>query len=140
MIWRLSSPGTDPVVRRAGVADSVSARHRTERAFASASACPHAAGDFGLCTGQKVGGAARGYNPHHRKVPSDYPIRAYLADSGHPASDASCASRTTDSAAKQLTVTDFGDPPSVSSDIATHSILSTVAKAGGSMDRATRIA
>jgi len=43
-----------------------------------------------LCTGQKVGGAARGYNPHDRKVPSDYPIRAYLADSGHPASDASC--------------------------------------------------
>jgi len=36
-----------------------------------------------LCTGQKVGGACRGYNPHHRKVPSYYPITAYLADSGH---------------------------------------------------------
>ena len=36
-----------------------------------------------LCTGQKVGGAYRGYNPHHRKVPSYYPITAYLADSGH---------------------------------------------------------
>ena len=36
-----------------------------------------------LCTGQKVGGARRGYNPHHRKVPSYYPITAYLADSGH---------------------------------------------------------
>ena len=24
-----------------------------------------------------------GYNPHHRKVPSYYPITAYLADSGH---------------------------------------------------------
>ena len=36
-----------------------------------------------LCTGQKVGGAARGYNPHHRKVPSYYPVSAYLADSGH---------------------------------------------------------
>ena len=41
---------------------------------------------------------------------------------------------------KQLTVTDFGDPPSVSSDIAPHSVPRTVAKAGGSMDRATRIA
>ena len=36
-----------------------------------------------LCTGHKVGGACRGYNPHHRKVPSYYPITAYLADSGH---------------------------------------------------------
>ena len=36
-----------------------------------------------LCTGKKVGGAHRGYNPHHRKVPSYYPITAYLADSGH---------------------------------------------------------
>tara|TARA_B100000315_G_scaffold191262_1_gene181452 strand:+ start:42 stop:1535 length:1494 start_codon:yes stop_codon:yes gene_type:complete len=36
-----------------------------------------------LCTGKKVGGACRGYNPHHRKVPSYYPITAYLADSGH---------------------------------------------------------
>ena len=35
------------------------------------------------CTGQKEGGAYRGYNPHHRKVPSYYPITAYLADSGH---------------------------------------------------------
>ena len=59
---------------------------------------------------------------------------------GAAASCASCASRTTDSAAKQLTVTDFGDPPSVSSDIAPHSVPRTVAKAGGSMDRATRIA
>ena len=47
MIWRLSSPGTDPVLSRAGVADSVSARHRTERALASAPECPPAAGDFG---------------------------------------------------------------------------------------------
>ena len=36
-----------------------------------------------LCTGKRVGGARRGYNPHHRKVPSYYPITAYLADSGH---------------------------------------------------------
>ena len=36
-----------------------------------------------LCTGKQVGGARRGYNPHHRKVPSYYPITAYLADSGH---------------------------------------------------------
>jgi hypothetical protein len=36
-----------------------------------------------LCTGLQVGGAARGYNPHHRKVPSYYPASAYLATSGH---------------------------------------------------------
>ena len=36
-----------------------------------------------LCTGHKVGGAARGYNPHHRKVPSYYPVSAFLAESGH---------------------------------------------------------
>ena len=36
-----------------------------------------------LCTGKQVGGAHRGYNPHHRKVPSYYPITAYLSDSGH---------------------------------------------------------
>ncbi len=36
-----------------------------------------------LCTGKHVDGARRGYNPHHRKVPSYYPITAYLADSGH---------------------------------------------------------
>lgn len=36
-----------------------------------------------LCTGKQVGGAHRGYNPHHRKVRSYYPITAYLADSGH---------------------------------------------------------
>ena len=36
-----------------------------------------------LCTGKQIGGAHRGYNPHHRKVPSYYPITAYLADSGH---------------------------------------------------------
>ena len=36
-----------------------------------------------LSTGLKTGGAARGYNPHRRKVPSYFPISAYLADSGH---------------------------------------------------------
>ena len=36
-----------------------------------------------LCTGKQVGGAHRGYNPHHRKARSYYPITAYLADSGH---------------------------------------------------------
>ncbi len=36
-----------------------------------------------LCAGKHVDGARRGYNPHHRKVPSYYPITAYLADSGH---------------------------------------------------------
>ena len=36
-----------------------------------------------LCTGLQVEGARRGYNPHHRKVPSYYPITAFAADSGH---------------------------------------------------------
>jgi hypothetical protein len=36
-----------------------------------------------LSTGLKVAWAFRGYNPHHRKVPSYFPISAYLADSGH---------------------------------------------------------
>jgi hypothetical protein len=36
-----------------------------------------------ISTGLKVAWAFRGYNPHHRKVPSYFPISAYLADSGH---------------------------------------------------------
>ena len=36
-----------------------------------------------LCTGKRVGGAHRGYNPHHLKVRSYNPITAYVADSGH---------------------------------------------------------
>jgi hypothetical protein len=36
-----------------------------------------------LSTGLRVERAFRGYNPHHRKVPSYYPITAYLADTGH---------------------------------------------------------
>ena len=36
-----------------------------------------------LSTGLQVTWAFRGYNPHHRKVPSYYPISAYLAESGH---------------------------------------------------------
>lgn len=36
-----------------------------------------------LSTGKKVDRAFRGYNPHHRKVPSYYPISAVLAESGH---------------------------------------------------------
>jgi hypothetical protein len=36
-----------------------------------------------ISTGMKVGWAFRGYNPHHRKVPSYYPISAFLAESGH---------------------------------------------------------
>lgn len=36
-----------------------------------------------LSTGLKTGGARRGYNPHRRKVPSYFPVTAYLADSGH---------------------------------------------------------
>ena len=33
-----------------------------------------------VSTGQTVGGARRGFNPHHRKVPSYYPITAYEAN------------------------------------------------------------
>lgn len=36
-----------------------------------------------LSTGQSVERAFRGYNPHHRKVPSYYPISAHLAETGH---------------------------------------------------------
>ena len=36
-----------------------------------------------VSTGLQVGGARRGYNPHHRKVPSYYPITAHLAETGH---------------------------------------------------------
>jgi hypothetical protein len=36
-----------------------------------------------LSTGLKVERAFRGYNPHHRKVPSYYPITAHLGESGH---------------------------------------------------------
>lgn len=35
-----------------------------------------------VSTGQQVEGAQRGFNPHHRKVPSYYPITAYEAQSG----------------------------------------------------------
>jgi hypothetical protein len=36
-----------------------------------------------LSTGLQVERAFRGFNPHHRKVPSYYPITAFLAESGH---------------------------------------------------------
>lgn len=36
-----------------------------------------------VSTGLKVERAFRGYNPHRRKVPSYYPISAYLAETGH---------------------------------------------------------
>lgn len=36
-----------------------------------------------VSTGLTVERAFRGYNPHHRKVPSYYPITAYAAESGH---------------------------------------------------------
>jgi len=36
-----------------------------------------------VSTGLTVERAFRGYNPHHRKVPSYYPITAYLAQTGH---------------------------------------------------------
>jgi hypothetical protein len=35
-----------------------------------------------VSTGQKIERAFRGFNPHHRKVPSYYPITAYLAEIG----------------------------------------------------------
>ena len=36
-----------------------------------------------LTTGLTVAGAVRGYNPHHRKNPSYYPITATVAQTGH---------------------------------------------------------
>lgn len=36
-----------------------------------------------VSTGMKVERAFRGYNPHHRRVPSYYPITACLAETGH---------------------------------------------------------
>ncbi len=36
-----------------------------------------------VSTGLQVERAARGYNPHHRKVPSSYPIMAHLAETTH---------------------------------------------------------
>ncbi|MEZ4652423.1 MAG: IS1380 family transposase [Candidatus Eisenbacteria bacterium] len=36
-----------------------------------------------ISTGMQVERAFRGYNPHHRKVPSYFPITAYLAETGH---------------------------------------------------------
>jgi hypothetical protein len=36
-----------------------------------------------VSTGLTVARAFRGFNPHHRKVPSYYPISAYLAETGH---------------------------------------------------------
>ncbi len=36
-----------------------------------------------VCTGLQVERAFRGYNPHHRKDRSDYPITAHLAQTGH---------------------------------------------------------
>ena len=36
-----------------------------------------------ISTGQTVERAFRGFNPHHRKVPSYYPITACLAETGH---------------------------------------------------------
>ena len=35
-----------------------------------------------ICTGAKVAWAARGFNPHHRKVRSYYPLLAHLAQTG----------------------------------------------------------
>lgn len=36
-----------------------------------------------VCTGAKVAWAFRGFNPHHRKVPSYYPLMAHVAQTGH---------------------------------------------------------
>ena len=36
-----------------------------------------------VSTGLQVDRAFRGYNPHHRKIPSYYPITAFLAETGH---------------------------------------------------------
>jgi len=36
-----------------------------------------------VSTGLQVARAFRGFNPHQRKVPSDYPIMAHLAETTH---------------------------------------------------------
>src|SRR6266566_3056106 len=36
-----------------------------------------------LCTGMQVAWAFRGFNPHHRKHPSYYPLLAHVAQTGH---------------------------------------------------------
>src|SRR5713101_7741903 len=36
-----------------------------------------------VCTGATVGWAFRGFNPHHRKDPSYYPLLAHVAQTGH---------------------------------------------------------
>ncbi len=36
-----------------------------------------------LCTGLQVERAFRGFNPHHRKAPSYFPITAHVGESGH---------------------------------------------------------
>jgi hypothetical protein len=49
-------------------------------------ACPRLTIDIDgsvLSTGLTVAGALRGYNPHHRKNPSYYPITATVAQTGH---------------------------------------------------------
>jgi hypothetical protein len=49
-------------------------------------ACPRLTVDIDgsvLSTGLTVAGALRGYNPHHRKNPSYYPITATVAQTGH---------------------------------------------------------
>jgi hypothetical protein len=51
-----------------------------------AQACPRLTLDIDgsvLSTGLTVKGAVRGYNPHHRKNPSYYPITATVAQTGH---------------------------------------------------------
>ena len=35
-----------------------------------------------ICTGAQVAWAARGFNPHHKKAPSYYPLLAHLAQTG----------------------------------------------------------
>jgi hypothetical protein len=50
-----------------------------------------------LTTGLTVTGAVRGYNPHHRKNPSYYPITATIAQTGHVLSHRNRAGNVHDS-------------------------------------------
>lgn len=70
-----------------------------------------------ISTGLTVEGSKRGFNPHHRKVPSYYPITAYEANTGHilrvenragNVHDGKAAVTFLDDLAEQLKRTGFG--------------------------------
>jgi hypothetical protein len=63
-----------------------------------------------LTTGLTVAGAERGYNPHHRKNPSYYPILATLAQTGAAIADRNRPGNIHDSHRRGGLPQDHGDP------------------------------